>query len=439
VTLRLAFVLFLLRASAQQILVIDHVNVIDATGAPMLVDQVVVVRGGLIESVSPSSASLPSDATVVDGRGKFLIPGLWDMHAHLDDPVRQFATLVRSGITGVRDMYSGFAPDAYASLRTRPDAPRLVVAGLIDAPVRPPQPGTYGVRDAEEARLAVQLLAANRAEFIKVYSTLSREAYFALADEARRIGIAFAGHVPESVSLIEAAEAGQLSQEHLINVLLSCSTREVALRAEREALLRDPRLSVMERARRFGWPEEHGLFSTYDAAKATRLFDAFVDHGVWQVPTLVVSKYFAEVDPTSTGFMMSEGLAPQDFAGFAMHVGNLLRRYQQLVGEMFRAGVPLLAGSDAGLATGVPLGVSLHEELELLVGSGLTPLEALQTATRNPAFYFGILTLMGTVEAGKSADLVLLDANPLDDIRNTRRIHTVVMRGRLFPVHNDGE
>jgi hypothetical protein len=349
------------------------------------------------------------------------------------EPERGFLTLTAWGITGVREMYSGFAPEVYSPWRTRPETPRIVAAGMIDAPVRPPSPGAIAVATPEDARLAVQLLAANRAEFIKVYSSLSREAYFALADEARRIGMAFAGHVPESVTPAEAAEAGQLSQEHLINILLSCSSREDDLRAERAALLTDPTLSVMERARRFGWPQEDGLVNTYDAQKAARLFATFADHGVWHTPTLVVSKYHATATPETQGLMMLDGLAAERFPVFRAHVGALLKRYQQLTGDMHRAGVALLAGSDAGPATGVPLGVSLHEELELLVQSGLTPMEALQTATRNPAFYFGILTLLGTVEEGKSADLLLLDANPLDDIRNTRKIQGVVMRGTYFP------
>jgi imidazolonepropionase-like amidohydrolase len=361
-----------------------------------------------------------------------MIPGLWDMHVHLTDLAPDFRTLVSYGITGVREMYSGFAPDTYSPWRTRADTPRLVAPGMIDAPVRPPSPGALAVRDEEEARLAVQILAANRAEFIKVYSSLSREAYFGLADEARRIGIAFAGHVPESVTPAEAAEAGQLSQEHLINVMLSCSSREEELRAERAQLMTDPKLSVMERARRFGWPQEEGLFDTYDPKKAAALFETFVNHGVWHTPTLVVSKYHAAVTPDSQGFMMLDGLKPEQFPEFTSHVARVLHRYQQLVGDMHKAGVQFLAGSDSGPATGVPLGISLHEELELFVQSGLTPMEALQTATRNPAFYFGILTLMGTVEEGKAADLLLLDANPLVDIRNTRKIRAVVMRGKLF-------
>jgi imidazolonepropionase-like amidohydrolase len=358
-----------------------------------------------------------------------MIPGLWDMHVHLTDLAADFRTLVSYGITGIRDMYSGVVPEIYSPWRVRPETPRIVAPGMIDAPVRPPSPGALAVQNEDEARYAVQLLAANRAEFIKVYSSLSREAYFALADEARRIGIAFAGHVPESITPAEAAAAGQLSQEHLINVLLSCSSREDALRAARVQLMTDPTLSVMERARRFGWPEEEGLFDTYDAKKAEALFATFVDHGVWHTPTLVVSKYHAE----TKGLMMLEGLTDEDYPAFTAHVRRVLRRYQQLVGDMHKAGVQFLAGSDAGPATGVPLGISLHEELELLVQSGLTPMEALQTATRNPAFYFGILTLLGTVEEGKAADLVLLDANPLTDIRNTRKINAVVMRGKYFP------
>ncbi len=424
-------IVFAIAASAQP-LVFQHVTVIDAAGGPPIPNTTVITNGGLIERIAPG-AEPPQGAVTIDATGKFMIPGLWDMHVHLTDFDRDFRTLTANGITGVRDMYSGVAPEVYSPWRSRPTTPRIVASGMIDAPVRPPSPGAFGVSTPEDARLAVQLLAANRAEFVKVYSSLSREAYFALADEARRIGMAFAGHVPESVSPREAAEAGQLSQEHLINILLSCSTREDELRAEREALLTDRTLSVMERARRFGWPQETGLFETYDSRKAASLFGAFVDHGVWHTPTLVVSKYHADATPETKGLTMLDGLTPEQFKPFTEHVRAVLRRYQKLVGDMFSAGVSFLAGSDAGPATGVPLGISLHEELELLVQSGLTPMEALQTATRNPAFYFGILTLMGTVEEGKSADLVLLDANPLDDIRNTRKIQSVVVRGNYFP------
>ena len=310
-----------------QVLVFQHATVIDATGAPPKPDVSVLVRGGLIEKIGPR-LDVPADATVIDASGKFLIPGLWDMHVHLRDMEASFRALVASGITGVRDMYSGMAPREYATWRNTPISVRMVVAGLVDGPET----------DAPEA---VKLLAASGAEFIAVGKGLSREAYFALAAECRRIGAAFAGEVPDAVTPEEAAEEGQLSLEYV-----------------------------------------RGL--------SGGVIETLVDRGVWVTPILVSGR----TDP-------------------------------RIVGELHRAGVGLLAGTDSV----EPLGSSLHLELQLLVASGLTPMEALQTATRNPAFYFGTLPLMGTLEEGKVADIVVLKANPLEDIRNTRKIDGVVMRG----------
>jgi hypothetical protein len=223
-----------------------------------------------------------------------------------------------------------------------------------------------------------------------------------------------------------------LSQEHLINILVSCSTREEELRAERAAMLANRELATMVKAREFGWPPEAGLLDTYDPKKAAELFETFADYGTWQAPTLAVSSYYAETPERTPELIMRAGLSGEELEKFRAHARRMLARYQELVGEMHRAGVLLLAGSDAGEATDVPMGAGLHRELELLVGSGLTPLEALQTATLNPAMYLGTLSLMGTIASGKVGDLVLLDANPLEDIRNTRKIRAVVMRGKLY-------
>jgi imidazolonepropionase-like amidohydrolase len=414
---------------AQPPAVFQHANVIDVTDGGIQRDVSILIRGGLIERIAADLAA-PDGAQTIDVSGTYVIPGLWDMHVHLTEP-GIFKQLVASGITGVRDMYSDRPPAEYRIWRQLPLAPRIVAPGAMDAPVRAPPPGSAYVRTEDEARRAVGIIAANQADFVKVFSSLSREAYFGIADEARRIGIPFAGHVPESVTPAEAATAGQLSQEHLINILLSCSSREDELRAERQALLTDRSLSVMERARRFGWPLAQGLFDTYDPDKAARLFATFADHGIWHTPTLVVTQTYAQAKPPSSLTMLS-GLPPDDYPIFTARLNQLLARYQQLVGDMHKAGVQFLAGTDAGTATGVSFGASLHDELELLAVSGMTPLEALQTATRNPALYFGLLTLMGTVEEGKTADLVFLDANPLEDIGYVRRVRAVMLRGAYY-------
>ncbi len=378
----------------------------------------------------------PAGARVIDGTGKFAIPGLWDMHAHLNHPQQDLAVMVAHGITGVREMYTGLAPETLIALRGRPEIPRLVIAGLIDGPLLntggPLPPGAAAVSTAEEARTAVQLLTALGADFIKVYNSVPREAYFAIADETRRLGGSFAGHVPEEISPKEAAEAGQLSQEHLINLLLAASTNEDELRAERIRLMYDPAISPADRARELGFPDPEGLFDTYNETKAADLFSTFVNYGVWQTPTLVMYRAFAKGGENVRKLRIAADLDDAGFAAFQARVAKLLDRYIQLVSAMREAGVLFLAGTDASTNTPVERGVGLHEELELFVKSGMTEMEALQTATRNPGFYFGLLTLLGTLEQGKIADIVLLNANPLEDIRNTREIDSVIMRGTYF-------
>ena len=180
-------------------------------------------------------------ARVIDATGKFLIPGLWDMHVHLDPEGNALRTLVANGITGIREMYSGIPIATLGAWRARPENPRIAVPGFLDGPLAgPPRIDAFTVGTAEEARLAVQLLAARGADFLKVYSSLPRDAYFAIAQESKRIGIPFAGHVPEAVSPAEASEAGQRSQEHLMNILLACSTNEEELRRQRIVTMSDP-------------------------------------------------------------------------------------------------------------------------------------------------------------------------------------------------------
>lgn len=429
--------LFLLTGNlSAQPLFLHDVTVIDGTGADPIPGVSVLMDAGRIVEIAPDLAP-PADAVVVEGEGRFAIPGLWDMHAHLTDFQRNAHQMLVYGVTGVREMYTGFAPSALAPLRARRDFPRLALAAFFDGPLFGANgavpPAAYSVTTDEEARTAVKLALIERADFLKVYNNLPREAYFAIADEARKRGVLFAGHVPEAVSPKEAAAAGQISQEHLINILLASSTNEEELRAQRLAVMNDPQLSSAARARELGFPNPGGLFETYDEAKAADLFSTFVDYGVWQTPTLVLLKHFAEGGDQIRSLPVVADLDDEGFAAFQQRAARLLERHQQLVGDMHRAGVSFLAGTDASANTPVPYGLGVHEELELLVEAGMTEMEALQTATRNPAFYFGLLTLSGTLEPGKIADIVLLNANPLEDIRNTRQVEGVVMRGSYFP------
>ena len=418
-------------------IVFEHATVIDGTGAPARKDVTVAIGGGRILSIDPTagqSVKPAANARVIDATGQFLIPGLWDMHFHLDPLGSSLRTLAANGITGIREMYSRIPIATLGAWRSRPENPRIAAAGFLDGPLMRTSeltPDAFAVGNADEARLAVNLLKASGADFLKVYNSLPREAYFAIAQESKRLGIPFAGHVPEAISPAEASEAGQHSQEHLLNILLACSTREEELRAQRILLMNDPAISPVDRALELGFPNPQDLFQSYDDAKAAALFKTFVKNGTWQTPTLALLQSFVADRDRARRTVYMQDLSPEVFDGWMARIQALLDRYKKLVRDMHRAGVEFLAGTDTGPNNPVPVGTGLQDELELLVESGFTPMEALQTATRNPARYFGTLKDLGTIEAGKLADMVLLYANPLDDIRNTRKISLVILRGRI--------
>jgi len=428
-------------------LVILHVTVIDATGAGAAPDQTVVIKGDRISALGKTGEIVvPPDANVIDASGKFLIPGLWDMHVHALRDLRAkqfFPLLVANGVTGIRDM--GSPPgqlEAIKRLREQVEegsvlGPRIVAAGpLVDGP-NPMFPDlSIAVSNEIEARQAVRDLQSSGADFIKVYSLLKRDSYFTLADEAKQLDIPFAGHVPESVSAFEASDAGQRSIEHLSGVRLACSTSEAELRQELDEARARSDASLLYRALRHVYAKSK---ATYSTEKAQALFARFVANDTWQVPTLVVARFVAQVnsDPgEKTGLQSNQmtkistyynELTEDEFESVSTSAQNAF----DLVVSMKRAGVKFMAGTDAPNPFVIP-GSSLDDELELLVQAGFTPLEALQCATRNPAEYLGMVGLLGTVDQGKIADLVLLDANPLEDIRNTRKISAVVVNGKIL-------
>ena len=424
---------------------ITHVTVIDTTGGPAQPDMTVVIAGDCIAEVGKSGkVTIPKDARVVDATGKFLIPGLWDMHIHWLDPA--YLTLfIANGVTGARIMWG--APDHH---QWRKDiekgtlvGPRLVIAStIIDGP-KPIWPGSTGVGTTDEGREAVRKAKLDGADFIKVYSLLPRDVFFAIADEAHRVGLPVDGHVPQSVSVTEAAGAGMRCAEHLTGMLTECSSHETELRK--------PNPTVMdftsEEGRAARRSASRDSVESYDAAKAKAVFARLVREGMWQCPTLTVLRNIANLDdptitkdprlkymPESTRTMWNPA---NDFRFRARtaedaEVSRLTYRKQfEIVGAMRRAGVGIVAGTDVLNPYCFP-GFSLHDELELLVSAGLTPMEALQAATWNPARMLGREKELGSVAKGKLADLVLLDGNPLESIGNTRRINAVVANGRLY-------
>lgn len=441
-----------------------NVTVIDMTGAPPRAGMTVVVAGGRIAALGRAGGvALPPGAQVVDAGGKFLLPGLWDMHAHLNweraaDVEKLLLPLhVANGVTGVRDLWNLHALDGMGRIKKWRAAiasgelagPRIeAVAKGIDGPAG----GTayIRVRDAAEAREAVRKIKRQGYDFLKIYSNLSRASFFAAVDEARRLGLPYAGHVPFSVTAGEAADAGLRSIEHLSETIVGSAANEAELKREMldflarvEALKGGAMTPALDEESRRAVARQ---MDAYDVGAESRLYARFAERGTFHCPTLVIYRMWASADdpewlkdarlryvPARQRRHDQAGLDAMKAWGTA-ETALRKRLYEvrlRQVGAMQRAGVLLLAGTDASGAYPVH-GFSLHDELELLVRAGLTPFEALRAATYNPAKYFGRLDALGTVEAGKLADLLLLDADPLADIRNTRRIHAVVAGGRYF-------
>jgi imidazolonepropionase-like amidohydrolase len=403
----LAFVPRLLTAQADPVTAITGVTVIDVRAGIARPGSTVVIEGNRIRAVGPAaSISPPAGARVIDGTGKYLIPGLWDLHVHLGTAGEEaLPFFIASGVTGVRDMGS----EQFEPLRQwrveilsgRRVGPRIVAAGpIVDGPT-PNWPLRVTVRDTAEASRTVDSLAGVGVDFIKVHQQLARETYFAVAARARRLDLHFAGHVPVGVSGIEASNAGQRSLEH-----------------------------------------GTGVPDAVDSAFA-RTVATFRRNGTWVSPTLAV--YWSMAHLTDSSVLNDPRIATlsrsmRDFWEMQksswsgdLSLEAFRKNYRQAltnVKALHAAGVPLLASTDLAFINVYP-GSSVHEELEHLVEAGLGPLDALRTATLNPARYFAREHELGTVEQGRLADLVLLDANPLQSIQNTRRISVVISNGRV--------
>jgi hypothetical protein len=424
---------------------ITHVTVIDTENGKKLQDRTVIISGDRISEVRDSKGMKPPAGTkMVDGSGRYLIPGLWDMHVHSVFAERldsMFPVFVANGVLGIRDMGTSMSLVDIDRLRHETAdgfrlGPRIVAAGpILDGRPKPLRPNFLAITTPEEGRDTVRRLATSGADLIKVYSWLSRDTFLAIAAEANKRNVTVSGHVPFSVSILEASDAGQKSMEHMFGVYLSCSSREDELRSE--MLKGGVNLSGSDRIRL----ELDEAAASYDERKAANVFAHLAKNGTWLVPTFSAvlrdSEIF-DVHVTADARLKYIPPAIQKRWSEAASAGAAIKsksfdRKLQIVGAAHRAGVPLLAGTDsAWIQPYTYAGFSLHDELALLVQAGLTPMESLQTATINPARFLGMEKDLGTIEMGKVANLVLLDADPLADIHNTTRISAVFLGGKEF-------
>jgi imidazolonepropionase-like amidohydrolase len=399
---------------AQKPIAFTNVTVVDVAAGVLRANQTVVIHRARITAAGDASrVRVPTGARVVPGEGAFLIPGMWDMHVH-DFPHPHVPELyLANGVTGVRNMYD---VAALREVRTaieqhRRPGPRVIASGRTLNGEREKNEQVV-VRTPAQAREAVRGQIRDGADFIKVYNALPREAYFAIADEAKRARIPFAGHTPDAITTVDAAAAGQLSIEHLDGILLDSS----------------PLGAWLRQSRRF--VPDRRLLDTFDPARAATVFAAYVRHGVWHCPTLTIYQpaNVANLDrvPKAWRPRSDKTLLKDTPLDLAIH-----KKTMEVTAMMFRAGVRLLAGTDTGVPYILP-GFGLHDELELMAAAGIPASAVLRIATLAPARFLDREKDLGTIAAGKLADLVLLDADPLQSIANTRRVRAVVADGQFY-------
>ena len=421
-----------------QTLTITHATVVNTVTGALQPDTTVTIEGNRIQQVVPSKSAGAPKGTVVDAHGQYLIPGLWDMHTHIffsstakdgDDLI--LPLLLANGITGVRDMGSALDPVLHARNEIaahREMGPRMIVSGpMLDGP-KSTYKAAIAISTPDDGRKAVDMLKARGADFVKVQSGVPREAYFAIADEAKKIGIPFEGHVPDAIRASEAVAAGQRTFEHLIGIFEASSPDETKYLAGKKTV---------------------GMFlDTYDPKLEANIISLLAAKQVWQCPTLYWERgqwlvdaidYTKDPDLAYAGktwvtkWPRSQKSIMQTLDTDPLPVREKFVEHELgIVRRLHAANVPFLAGTDTPAGVDVIPGISLHLELQRFVAAGFAPLEALQTATLNPAKFYGRTKDFGTVEQGRIADLVLLRENPLTNIANSRTVTAVIADGRYI-------
>jgi len=428
-------------------LVFTNVNVVDTRNGRILPGMTVIVKNGQIQGVARFGLiSETRSVRLINATGQYMIPGLWDMDVHTADISAAwdekiiYPLYVANGVTGVRDM--GGDPDLLERRRQRIEegtlpGPHILFANQFLSGGKS-NSRTVALSNPADAPEAVAILKKRGVNLVMIRPDVSRDSYFAFAKEAAKLKIRLEGPVPDSITTAEASTAGQRSIERLSGISLACSSKEDALRkqASQAPASQDvtPPASVATAA-----------MATYDPRKAWNLFVQLSDNNTWQVPALIWAQTMTSmgdstlmVDPRLKYVPVSvqrdwelESLRVRTSPDALERVKKQSARELELVNTMWRAGVQFMAGSDGPEPYVFP-GFSLHAELEWLVRVGFSPTQALQSATLGPALFLAKLDKFGVVEAGHAADLVLLEANPLEDIRNTTKIAAVIVSGKYY-------
>jgi imidazolonepropionase-like amidohydrolase len=398
-------------------LVISGATLIDGAGGGPLADAVIVIEGDRITAVGPrDKIKIPKGATVVDARGKFLLPGLWDMHAHFEQ-VEWGPTYLAAGVTTARDVGNEFefitaVRDAIKEGRGL--GPRLLLAGIVDGD-SPTAWGLIHANTPEEARAVVGKYHEAGFQQIKIYSSVKPEIVKAICDEAHKLGMTVTGHIPNGMNAIQGVELGMDQINHIQYI---------------SPVLRGKNFRPI--------PGQTPPPIDFQSPGAQQAIQFFLAHHTVIDPTMVIFEW--SYHPADTPFAQIEpGAAklPRQLEGAINNTGvpaasvpqanMIVERFLNTIGALHRAGIPIVAGTDQ-----VVPGHSLHREIELYVKAGFTPMEAIQAATLVPARVMKLENEVGTIAAGKRADLIILDRNPLDEIRNIRTVKTVITGGRRY-------
>jgi imidazolonepropionase-like amidohydrolase len=450
-------------------LVLNDVTIVDTHTGKLTAKMSLVLEDGKIAKIVPSGSIVSTaPARLIEGHGKFVVPGFWDMHAHpfnSPDLKENLSLMLANGVTGVRQMAGSpelLEKRKQGKLVPAPESPELLAL-----------PGSLlfrsNVPTPQAAVAELQKQKAQGADFIKTID-LTPEVFFASLAEAKQLGLPYEGHLSKGVSAAKASEEGMRSIEHLgagEGLLVDCSTDEAAVRKAIEQIpiiLSPADASSKAGARNLQialaapilasslsdptlLPRVQHLIDTYSEEKCRKLAEVFIAHQTWQVPTLIRLRTAAFADDAfyteNPDLHYASPAARQLWETVAERYSTLSPDAKQTLHRMFalqmkitrlfdQAGVKMLAGSDVGGSVWEIPGVSLHQEFDLLAEAGLSPLRILQMTTLNGAEFYGRQATAGSVEEGKDANLVLLEANPIESVQNLHKIHAVVRAGVYY-------